>query len=188
MYQNLFGRPASDAAKRRRLAVIFVVSFVVAFCVLRQPTATNAGPPLDATAVMGSTIVANGAAPPNGDSGLPPARLPPPLDSAPTTATAAIPPPVPAGESVEEALPVAFFFHEATTGHAATANLMNQSSERLEITVTAVSGKTHLRSVVEVSAPPRRYKNLLLEGLQVEAGDQVTLHSPPFADQNLLAQ
>lgn len=65
--------------------------------------------------------------------------------------------------------------------------VLNMSMDDVEARVTAVSAKTHLRSVLDVNLHGHERKNLTSAGLEAEPGDQVTVQSPPYRDLSLVA-
>ena len=65
--------------------------------------------------------------------------------------------------------------------------VLNMSMDDVEARVTAVSAKTHLRSVLDVTLHGHERKNLTSAGLEAEPGDQVTVQSPPYRDLSLVA-
>ena len=85
-------------------------------------------------------------------------------------------------------VPARFAFRNLPGESHLSVMVLNMSTDDLDARVTAVSAKTHLRSVVDVSLHGRERKNLTSAGLEVETGDQVIVESPPFRDLNLVAQ
>ena len=190
MKQHINPVSVSTSAMRWRLAFIIVpvITFVLALLVFsRQNTATERS-----SVDVPSAIDA--PAPHDADGRSPPVSATAPVsaavrDPAPVVATAATASGMPAVTGPGEGdLPVRFFFRAPHQDLGTIASVENLSSESIELTVTAVNAQPHLRSVAELTVQPHQRKNLLLEGLQVGPGDQVTLHRPPFPDKNLAAQ
>jgi hypothetical protein len=68
------------------------------------------------------------------------------------------------------------------------AMLLNMGSDELDVRVTAVNAKTYMRSVVDVSLHANQRLNLTQAGLELGAGDRVTIESPPYRDLVVQAQ
>jgi hypothetical protein len=79
-------------------------------------------------------------------------------------------------------VPVILAAHARGGDENLIATVESMSTDTLELRVTDVNAKTHLRSVVDVSVRSHERKNLTEAGLQVMSGDQVTVRSPPFQD------
>jgi hypothetical protein len=63
-----------------------------------------------------------------------------------------------------------------------SVDVMNRSSETLAVTVTAVNPSTGEQTSVQASVDPHHRRNLSDGGLIVDAGMQITIHSPPYKD------
>jgi hypothetical protein len=68
------------------------------------------------------------------------------------------------------------------------ATLQNTTGDELDVTVTAVSAKTYLRTVVDVTLQAFERKNLSETGIELALGDQVTLQSSPYRDTTIFAR
>jgi quercetin dioxygenase-like cupin family protein len=60
--------------------------------------------------------------------------------------------------------------------------LRNGSNKALDVTVTANNATTGHQSVAHVALAPFHTEQLSASQFEVEPGDHLTLHSPPFAD------
>lgn len=85
-------------------------------------------------------------------------------------------------------VPAKLMVHPRTGQSGVLATLQNTTADQLDVTVTAVSAKTHMRTVVDVTLHPLERKNLDAAGLEVALGDQVTLQSSPYRDTTILAR
>jgi hypothetical protein len=110
--------------------------------------------------------------------------------AAPTAAAPLSPASPPPGDPTDPRnmdVPLRFAFRNLPGESHLGIIVLNMSTDDLDARVTAVSAKTHLRSVVDVSLHGHERKNLTAAGLEAESGDQVIVQSPPFRDLNLVA-
>jgi hypothetical protein len=109
---------------------------------------------------------------------------------APNPAASGTPPAPSAGDAADPRnmdVPFRFAFRNLPGASHLGVIVLNMSMDDLDARVTAVSAKTLLRSVVDVSLHGHERKNLTNSGLEAESGDQVTVQSPPYRDLSLVA-
>jgi hypothetical protein len=110
-----------------------------------------------------------------------------PPDAAPTPTPAASPSAGNATDPRNTDAPLRFAFRNLPGESHLGVIVLNMSMDDVEARVTAVSAKTHLRSVLDVNLHGHERKNLTSAGLEAEPGDQVTVQSPPYRDLSLVA-
>jgi type IV secretory pathway VirB10-like protein len=125
--------------------------------------------------------VAESVAPP------PPAQAKPP----PVTSEEASPPPPPVqadSDPGQISVPARLSVHARDGQQGVLATLQNTTADELDVTLTAVSAKTLMRTVVDVSLQPFERRNLANAGLELGLGDKVTLQSAPYRDLTVVAR
>jgi len=100
------------------------------------------------------------------------------------------PVPLVQGESdpAQTSVPARLMVYARTGQSGVLATLQNMTADQLDVTITAVSAKTHMRSVIDVTLNARERKNLSTAGLDLDLGDQVTLQSSPYRDVTVSAR
>jgi len=73
-------------------------------------------------------------------------------------------------------------------GKEHTAALKSMSSDPLTVSVRSRNPTGGNESIVQVSVPPNARVDLAETGLVIDAGNEITLHSPPYRDRTLVVQ
>ncbi|MDP8986444.1 MAG: hypothetical protein M3N97_15675 [Pseudomonadota bacterium] len=79
-------------------------------------------------------------------------------------------------------VPVVLTLHSTAGDSMPAAILVNNSSDPLRVSVTAVDPATGGESTVQITLAAHRRANLTEAGLQVRVGDRITVQSPPYHD------
>jgi len=120
---------------------------------------------------------------------------PPRSDFQPSAPPAAVQPTPPPGDEGDNAadlsqteIPVTVLSRRTAPESGPVATLTNLSARALKVDVTAANAATGKQAFLQLVLAAHEHKDLSGAGLEIEKGDQVTVHGPPYRDREVQIQ